>query len=1265
VGGGGGEIDSGGGGGDDGGAGDVDADDDRSKRRKKKKKKNTGQEETTFCHWNPNGLVNKEPIFKSFLSKRNAIYGGVAESHTYRDAHLSDKKWIWDPGSESRPNKDQDFPPGGIGALIDRSIAHSVVHTAKHSMWVRIELLNCTPIFVAECYFPHSSKTIEHTSAWKDIASKTKEFQEIGLVLIMGDFNAHIGLNNDVTDTAGRILRKFTTNLGLVIVNESSICKGGHTRVVDHIGGSRTETTIDYALVSAPLFQHIVSMEIVDDRMNSDHSPIIVKFRGLALAEGAGTPSREVWRVEKIPHESTPEYRDFVGAYQDAFTDWLDNAKSQIERCTLENIDHNSVADLLENSFQLCLDDVSEEQIGRKLIGPSSTPLMNKEIKALNKQRLDFERALRKTMKNPNSTQEERDHMVHHYRQAKASAIHASAARREELELEMFHQIEKNHSNSKLLWARAKSVSGGLRSSISPPPMAHNSAGEVETDIVGVLKVWKEFSSSIANPGNTEEGKYDDDYKEHTEARLERLRIVKLIQQVLDCTITRQEIFVAIRKLKVGKAPGLDGIITSILKAAADAIGTNELKSKNSVVDSLVFVFNYIFKHEVWPDRWSRGIVFPLYKQDSRLDPGNYRPITLLSVIGKLFGSVMEDRLSSWSEKTHAIVDEQGGFRRKRGTPDLIFMLREIILTRKARNQATLATFIDARKAYDTVWREGNFVRLHDLGVRGKLWRQLQVMNQDPKSKIRLPFGETEWFEVKRGVAQGAVESPWLYSCFVNALAEEMINKGMGIQIAGIRTPLLMYADDIVLLAGNISELRAMNQIVSDFAFRNRYSHNGEKSAVMAFNADKELLQAVESEPWVLSGEPVKVKQRYKYLGIDLLTNINDWTKYLTRITIEATHLSESLSWMCRRDSGLRPRSASTLWQAIVRPVLEYASEIWAGDIPKNLAANAERVQTNFARSILGLVGCQSIPNDIIRAEMGMEKLSSRWEKLRLGYWRRINVASPERTLTAVVSLRRKHVAWDYPGTKNGWMSGTKKLLVTRDLAQYWSDPSLCCSKSKQEWKKIAYDAVEKAEDISRRIRLANMNSSFAARYARVKSWAPMQAEFARFSGEIGRRGSLVHETYLDDHSEEIGRKLKMMCRIGCLPTLARVIREQKLLPSDAKCRLCASGKTEDLDHLLLECSAHNKHREKLYLDLDLALDRPCLENWKFTTMCARDKIDLLLGRSTGYAQVDDRIDKIAKRFLKKIWRGRKWLTVELNKIFEREDTPWALKCRG
>ena len=139
-----------------------------------------------------------------------------------------------------------------------------------------------------------------------------------------------------------------------------------------------------------------------------------------------------------------------------------------------------------------------------------------------------------------------------------------------------------------------------------------------------------------------------------------------------------------------------------------------------------------------------------------------------------------------------ALADEQGGFRRHRGTPDLIFMLRETILERKARGLPTLTTFIDARKAYDSVWREGNYVRLHELGVRGKLWRQLQAMNAESESKIRLPFGETDLFKVTRGVAQGAVESPFLYSCFINGLAEDLKERGLGVRTAGILTPVLM-----------------------------------------------------------------------------------------------------------------------------------------------------------------------------------------------------------------------------------------------------------------------------------------------------------------------------------------------------------------------------------------------------------------------------------------------------------------------------------------
>ncbi|MFN9914681.1 MAG: reverse transcriptase domain-containing protein, partial [Pirellulaceae bacterium] len=151
----------------------------------------------------------------------------------------------------------------------------------------------------------------------------------------------------------------------------------------------------------------------------------------------------------------------------------------------------------------------------------------------------------------------------------------------------------------------------------------------------------------------------------------------------------------------------------------------------------------------------------------------------------------------------------------------------------------TLVTFIDVRKAYDTVWREGNYVRLFDMGVQGKMWRQIQKMGENMKSKVRLSIGETDWVPVKRGLAQGAVESPWLYSCFIDGMTEELKRRGLGIRIAGVLVPLLLYADDIVLLASTISELKQMNQVASEYAFRYRFRHNGDKSAVMVFNADK------------------------------------------------------------------------------------------------------------------------------------------------------------------------------------------------------------------------------------------------------------------------------------------------------------------------------------------------------------------------------------------------------------------------------------------
>ena len=151
--------------------------------------------------------------------------------------------------------------------------------------------------------------------------------------------------------------------------------------------------------------------------------------------------------------------------------------------------------------------------------------------------------------------------------------------------------------------------------------MVEDKQGNVESDPVEVLKAWRRFSAEIASGTREEEGIYDDEHKKEVEKRLEWLRRFRLVQGGMDGPITDLEVFGAIRKLKMGKAPGVDGILTSVIKAAADAVNTNKLKGGNTVVEALTLLFNYVFIREQWPGRWGSGIIFPLFKQDNRLTP--------------------------------------------------------------------------------------------------------------------------------------------------------------------------------------------------------------------------------------------------------------------------------------------------------------------------------------------------------------------------------------------------------------------------------------------------------------------------------------------------------------------------------------------------------------------------------------------------------------------------------------------------------------------
>ena len=208
----------------------------------------------------------------------------------------------------------------------------------------------------------------------------------------------------------------------------------------------------------------------------------------------------------------------------------------------------------------------------------------------------------------------------------------------------------------------------------------------------------------------------------------------------LNRDIEKQEIANAITDLKNNKAPGIDNIITEIIKYGG-----------NDVEVALWKLCREIFQVEMIPKDWARGLIFPIFKEGDPRVPDNYRGITLLSVVGKLYSMILNQRVTAWCEAHRVLVEEQAGFRPGRSTLDHLFSLSEILRTRKNLGKKTHCCFLDIRKAYDRVFRVGLWKRMLDVGINGKIWRVIRQLYEVVESCVLVGNQQTGWFSVDVG----------------------------------------------------------------------------------------------------------------------------------------------------------------------------------------------------------------------------------------------------------------------------------------------------------------------------------------------------------------------------------------------------------------------------------------------------------------------------------------------------------------------------------
>nr|KAG5711141.1 hypothetical protein BaRGS_004785 [Batillaria attramentaria] len=303
---------------------------------------------------------------------------------------------------------------------------------------------------------------------------------------------------------------------------------------------------------------------------------------------------------------------------------------------------------------------------------------------------------------------------------------------------------------------------------------------------------------------------------------------------------SKAEIRKAIMTLRNGKAAGPDEIPAEAIKADTE-----------TVVNMLHSLFSKIWEKEEVPAQWKEGIVIKLPKKGDLRDCSNYRGIMLLSVPGKVLNRILLERMREAVDPM--LRDQQAGFRRNRSCADQIASLRIIVEQSLEWNSPLYINFIDYEKAFDSADREALWKLLRHYGDPGKIISLIQCTYQDMSCRIAHAGQLSESFEVKTGVRQGCLLSPFLFLLVIDWIMKTTTaGRKNGIQWT-LWTQLddLDFADDLALLSHSHSQMQDKTTCLEATSAGTGLKINRKKTELMKINTTA-------NTPVTVGGEPIR-----------------------------------------------------------------------------------------------------------------------------------------------------------------------------------------------------------------------------------------------------------------------------------------------------------------------------------------------------------------------------------------------------------------------
>lgn len=378
---------------------------------------------------------------------------------------------------------------------------------------------------------------------------------------------------------------------------------------------------------------------------------------------------------------------------------------------------------------------------------------------------------------------------------------------------------------------------------------------------------------------------------------------------------TTDEIRKIIEQLDTNTSCGIDGISTKSVKCI-----------QNLIVTPLTNCINDCLARGVFPDSLKIAKVTPIHKSGDKSDPCNYRPISVLPVISKIFEKVIYTRIEKYLDTRKILYKKQYGFRPRSNTLSASIDLVTKIKNKIDEKQIVLGIFIDLKKAFDTISHKIMLEKLLEIGITGRAHDILSSYFQNRKQIVKIGPHQSTSSLITFGVPQGSILGPLLFLIYINNL-----------QHIGLTADITLYADDTCLFyfGHSIKTLTSKAQndlnLLNNWFLSNTLTINTTKTNFVIFAAKNKKIH--DFDKIYINHEIIKEKSHEKYLGLILDRQLN-WKQHIDKIKAKLT----SLTGIIRNIAKCLPRKVKyIIYNSLIKPHIDYLIEIWGTAAKSNL----------------------------------------------------------------------------------------------------------------------------------------------------------------------------------------------------------------------------------------------------------------------------------------------------------------------------------------